>query len=366
VVRIDYHPTSVTATVVASTTTTLSSSATNSLTNQPVTLTAEVTAGSGSETPTGTVEFDNHGTAIPGCRAQPLDPAGVATCGTSFVAGLSPQRVTAAFHPAAGADFASSTSDPPTPVSVEQDRTTTALSDSDPAPDPGQSVTLTAAVTPDHAGPAQPSGAMRFLDDGEPLPTCSELPLEPGATASTATCTVNLPTAGSHRLTATYSGDADFTGSTSSAQTVTVTVTALAPGQPAQAAPQDRQACSEIRATATTYRPTTAVSGAVVPGLRTRLSVATPAELQVHARVAFRRGGKTHIVDLGRHRLRVRDWRNLRLPLPRPLRSLLPLGQKATLLLEIRTSPHDPGECPASPTTVRKRLGLRVVNVSPR
>jgi hypothetical protein len=335
-VRIDYHPTSVTATVVAATTTTLSSSAATSVTNQPMTLTAEVIADSGSETPIGTVEFDNYGTAIPRCSAQPLDPAGAATCGASFIASLSPQRVTATYDPPGGAGFASSTSVPPTSVVVGQDATTTALSVSDRSPDPGQSVTLTAAVTPAHAGPARPAGSMQFMYDGTPIPTCSDQPLEVGASSSTATCTVSFAATESHRVTASYAGDGNFTGSTSSAQTVTAK--ALAPQQ-AQTMPQDREACSEVRAIAAPYKPTTAIKGAVVPGLRTRLSVASPSELQVRARVAFRRGGKTHTVDLGRHRLHVRDWRNLRLPLSRRLRSLIPLGQKTTLLLEISANP---------------------------
>jgi hypothetical protein len=364
-VRIDYHPASVVATVVESTTTTLSSSTASSVTNQPVTLIAEVATGSGSETPTGTVEFDNRGTAIPGCSAQPLDPAGAATCGTSFVAGLSPQMVTATYDPAGGSGFAGSTSVPPTSVAVGQDATTTVLSVSDPSPDPGQSVTFAAAVTPAHAGPAQPSGSMQFLYDGTPIPICTDQPLEAGASSSTATCTVSFAAAESHRVTASYTGDVNFAGSTSSVQTVTAK--APAPQQQAQTVqpttPSVPQACSTVQATAAPYSPTTFVKGAVVPGLRTRLSVGSPSDLQVRARVAFRRGGKTHTANLGQYQLHVGHWRNLRLPLPRRLRSLIPRGQKTTLLLGITASPDGSAGCPASPTAVQLRVAVRVVNV---
>lgn len=105
--RINYNrtatPRTVTATVVSSgpsTTTTLSHSPTNPVANQTVTLTATVTASSG--TPAGTVEFDANGAPISGCTARPLNASGTtgtSTCQTSFAASSSPYSLDATFSP---------------------------------------------------------------------------------------------------------------------------------------------------------------------------------------------------------------------------------------------------------------------------
>ncbi|HEX7914778.1 Ig-like domain-containing protein [Rudaea sp.] len=87
------------------------------------------------------------------------------------------------------------------------------------APNPiviGQPVTLTATVAGD-----PPTGSVSFTDNGTPLP-CSPVTLVPGTTSSTASCTVTLGGAGSHSIVATYSGDGNFVGATSSALIVTV------------------------------------------------------------------------------------------------------------------------------------------------
>jgi len=95
----------------------------------------------------------------------------------------------------------------------------------------GQSVQLTASVTP-----ASATGTLQFLDGATVLAT---LPLSSGAAVLTAT---NL-TAGTHSITAAYSGDANNAASTSAATTVTVSKAAtsaavassLNPSAPGQA-----------------------------------------------------------------------------------------------------------------------------------
>jgi hypothetical protein len=64
----------------------------------------------------------------------------------------------------------------------------------------GDPVTLTATVTP-NVGPA---GAMRFLEDGSPIPGCDNAPL----LHSVATCTYVPTTAGPHATRAEYSPSA--------------------------------------------------------------------------------------------------------------------------------------------------------------
>jgi hypothetical protein len=223
--RISYTTNAVTATVTNSvssaspTTTTLSSSRQNPVTNQIMTLTATVSSSFG--TPAGTVEFDNNGVAFAGCSSPQVDASGTATCETSFTASSSPDNLSVTYTPASGSNFQGSTS---TPVSltIGQDSTTTSVAASNTSPSVGQSVTYSATVTSGHSGSAEPSGSVEFLDGGTPVSGCSSRALTAGASSSTATCTVSYPAAGSHSVSASYGGDGNFSGSTSSAQTLTV------------------------------------------------------------------------------------------------------------------------------------------------
>ncbi len=225
-VEINYTSNSVTATVLGTptTTTTLAASPTSPVTNQSDTLIATVSASSGA--PSGAVEFDNNGSAISGCSAQPVSFNGtayVATCTTAFTAASSPESLTATFTPATGSGLTGSTSTPADLLDVGRDGTTTVLGVSNTSPNISQNVTYTATVTPVHAGPPEPSGAVQFLDGGTPIGSCSSQPIPAGAMSSSATCTLSYAAAGSHSITAVYSGDGNFNGSTSSpAQTVTV------------------------------------------------------------------------------------------------------------------------------------------------
>ena len=223
-VRINYTAHSVTATAVpasgmTATTTSMSANPTNPVTNQPVTLTASVSSASG--TPTGSVEFDDNGSAISGCSSVPVDSSGNATCATRFTAASSPENLTASYAPTLGSQYASSSSSPVV-LNVGKDSTSTTVSSSSASPSPGQNVTYTATVTPAHAGYAQPSGTVQFADGGVPITGCASQPVSPGSPSSTATCTTSYGSPGSHSVAATYAGDSNFTGSSSSPQAVTV------------------------------------------------------------------------------------------------------------------------------------------------
>src|SRR5205823_4796022 len=87
------------------------------------------------------------------------------------------------------------------------------------APNPaniGQSVTITATVSPS-GGTGSPTGTVTFTDNGSALPSATLV-------GTTATITTSFTTAGSHSIVATYSGDGSFNGSTSTAVTLTVNV----------------------------------------------------------------------------------------------------------------------------------------------
>jgi hypothetical protein len=221
-VEINYTGTSVTATALTPTTVTLGDPSPSSpATNQTVTLTAQVSASAG--TPTGTIAFDNGGTPIAGCTAQPIDNTGLATCETSFAAASSPESLTATYTPGSSSGFTGSSTASASSLVVDMDSTSTGLTIPDTQLSPGQDTTYTATVTPADSGPTLPSGSVEFDDDGTAISTCSSQSLTAGTSSSTATCTVSYQSAGSHSITATYLGDSNFESSTTgSASTVNV------------------------------------------------------------------------------------------------------------------------------------------------
>lgn len=193
----------------ASTTTLESSSVNPSVAGQPVTFTATVSAAPpGAGLPTGTVTFsiDN----VPQAPVQ-LNGLGQASITVSNL-GVGPHNVTAAYS--GNVQFLASTS-PGLTQTVNQASTSTTVT---PAPNPsvfGQNVTLTAVVTPTAPGAGLPTGTVTFFSNGTSLGTANVV----NGTATFQTTT--LPT-GTPSITATYSGDANFTTSTSSAVTQTV------------------------------------------------------------------------------------------------------------------------------------------------
>ena len=93
---------------------------------------------------------------------------------------------------------------------------TTTLSASDLSPLLGQSITLTAVVTP---SPAPAGGDVTFKDGATII--CSAVPLDMAATA-TAICSTAFSTSGPHDITATFNGNVDYAVSTSDPLTITV------------------------------------------------------------------------------------------------------------------------------------------------
>jgi hypothetical protein len=216
VLKIGYTSTSVTATVLPTSTTTLGTPSPSSpATNQTVTLTATVSGTGG--TPTGTIAFLNNGFAISGCSSQPVDSTtGQATCTTKFAASSSPESLTASYTRDLSSNFQSSSTASSTALTVSKDGTSTAATASTNTPAPGQNFTVTATVTPADSGPALPSGTVEFFQDGTAISSCQSQPLTKGSTSSTATCTLNYAAATTHTITATYGGDSNVNGSTDS------------------------------------------------------------------------------------------------------------------------------------------------------
>ncbi len=202
----------------AATTTALGAAPTSpSVFGQSVTFTATVTANSpGAGTPTGTVTFKDGATTI----GTPTLSGGVATLTTATLA-LGSHSITATYG--GDSDFAASPASTAVPYTVNQAATTTGLS-SVPSPSSviGQSVIFTAVVHPTSPGAGTPTGTVTFKDGATTIGTAQTLS---GGTASVTTSTLTVAT---HSITVVYSGDGNFTISTSSPESFTVNQAASA------------------------------------------------------------------------------------------------------------------------------------------
>lgn len=164
--------------------------------------------------PTGTVTFSQNGNSL---GTFPVQPDGTAQLVTSTLA-VGADPITAAYS--GDTAFAASTSAVTTEtVSTGSAATTTALMTSAPSINSGDSVTLTATVSPAAAG-ATPTGTVSFSQDGNALGSA------PVASDGTAVLTTSTLPVGSDTVTATYSGDGTYAGSTSPSVDETVSTPA--------------------------------------------------------------------------------------------------------------------------------------------
>lgn len=186
-----------TFTTIAATTTTLTSSLNPSTAGQSVTFTATVTSG-GSPVTSGSVAFSDGGSPL----GAPVSLAGdgTATLTTSALS-VGSHTISAAYT--GPAEFATSSGSATQIVNAAP--TDTALSSSFNPSDVGAPVTFTATVT--SGGSPVTSGTVTFTDDSAPLATVSV------DATGTATFTTSALVAGTHPITATYSGTAALAGS---------------------------------------------------------------------------------------------------------------------------------------------------------
>jgi hypothetical protein len=183
------------------TTTALMSSLDPSAYGQQVTLTATVSSSSGA---TGTVTFMDGGSAL---GSSTLDASGVAAFSVSSLV-VGTHSITAQYS--GDGNHSGSTSSVLSQTVNKASSTTTVTSDSNPSKS-GRTVTFKATVSSSTA-----TGTVQFLDGSTPLGTVT---LNRGS-ASLSTSSLS---GGKHSIAATYSGDANFAGSTSPVLTQTVT-----------------------------------------------------------------------------------------------------------------------------------------------
>jgi hypothetical protein len=185
--------------VLATTTTTLSSSPNPSIYGQAVTFTAAVTSILGAPPDGETVTFKKGGTVL----------------GTGSLSGGSASFTTSALPAGTNyikavyggdANFAASTSKAVSQI-VSKATTATALASSLNPSNVGQPVTFTASLTPQFSGTVK--GTVTFYDGTTALKTV-------GLSGGVAKYTTSTLSSGSHTITATYNGNVDFDGSSAS------------------------------------------------------------------------------------------------------------------------------------------------------
>ncbi len=184
------------------TTTVLVTSPNPSNVGQSVTMTATVTAQDGS-TPSGTVVFTSNSAQI---GSASLNNSGVAVL---HYAGLpaGTDHVVAMYQ--GSTTLAGSTSNSVSQV-VHAVGSTTAVSSSPNPSNFGESVTITAAVSP--LGPPAPTGTVGFTSNGSAISGCTAV----GLSSGTAVCETSSLATGTDAIVATYSGDGNYGGSSGS------------------------------------------------------------------------------------------------------------------------------------------------------
>ena len=192
--------------------TTLTASATTIDTGAPVTLTATVASSAGSASaPAGTVVFFDGAANI---GSAPINASGVATLASQELKTAGKHSIVASYGGNPNFLASASTAVTVTVSSTPLTATTTTLTASATTINAGAALALNAAVSPT-SGTGTPTGTVTFLDGTTTLGTGTL------AKGSAGYSTSSLA-AGTHSLTAVYGGDPNFSGSTSSAVTVTV------------------------------------------------------------------------------------------------------------------------------------------------
>jgi uncharacterized delta-60 repeat protein len=207
------------------------------------TATLSVTA-PGAGTPTGTVTFLT--TDLPICSNVTLT-GNTAQCITTTLFAGSHTAITARYS--GDSSFATSTSGPITQT-VAKASTTTTIGASAASQFFGSPVTLTATIAVTAPGAGSAGGTVDFLDNGTPIGSCNPA----AVAANAATCTVSTLSIGNHtNLTATYSGNINFSGSSSGAAAVLVIGPADAAQSTAVASPASIAADGAATSTITVH-----------------------------------------------------------------------------------------------------------------
>jgi hypothetical protein len=231
--------------------TTVATSLTPSMVGASVTFTATVTGSA----PTGTVNFKDGATSISGCSAIAFTAGSgnirTAQCATSALA-VGTHSITAAYS--GDATNAASTSAALSQV-VNKVTSSAGVATSLTPSTGGGNVTFTATVT----GSA-PTGTVNFKDGTSSIGGCAAIALTGSGNSRTAKCVTATLTVGSHGITASYPGDANNTGSTSTTLSQVVNKAASTTSRSSSPNPAAFAAPVTITATVSGFNPTGTVN----------------------------------------------------------------------------------------------------------
>jgi hypothetical protein len=194
----------------ATATTVVGLSVSSAVYGQPVVLTATVSNTQTSAAPAGTVTFLDGSTILGAVR---VGAGGSASLTVSALA-VGKHSLTASFSDPAG-NFAASSSPKAVSLTVSKASTATTLTATASSTVFSQSVTFTATVMAAAPSGATPTGNVTFKDGTTTLATVA---LSNGSASFTTTKLA----VGNHSITVTFGGTANFVGSSSSAESVTV------------------------------------------------------------------------------------------------------------------------------------------------
>ncbi len=217
-----------------------------------VVLSAKVLSGSGGNVPTGTVQFYDETT-----NAKAGTPVTVSMTGTASYAETGQftnggHNIVAQYS----GDFTylAATSLPIT-ISIQPGNTTTVLSLSNTSPSGGSAITVTGTVSSSSPGTLPPTGTLAVTLDGT-LQGSAVLAAAGGITSGNVS--VTIPSAGTHNIQGSYSGDLNYNPSTSPNVQVAV---AKAPSAVALVATPATLQVGVLETLTATVAPQTAVAG---------------------------------------------------------------------------------------------------------
>jgi len=207
----------VTLTVTSTPTVVLTPATTTPTAGSTLALTATITPPTGSSTaPTGTVVFSMDGTPV----GTAIVVAGATTSTASLTIttpAVGTHTLVAAYTSASG--IYSSASSAAVTITVVKGTTTLTVTPATTAPAPGSSMMVTATLATTTTSTTLPTGTVTFTLDSTIVGTASLV------SGSIANLTISVPATGTHTLVATYAGDTNYIGSTSSAVSFTVAKT---------------------------------------------------------------------------------------------------------------------------------------------
>ncbi len=195
-------------------------SATSVTPGQTISVTVTLTVGSppeGSVAPAGVVTLNVDGLASG--NSGLTTSAGVTTATFSVTIPTSSSVLTHSLQAvyAGNTNYSASTS-PAVTVTIAKAATTTTVTPATLAPSAGSSLVVNATVTATGGGSSGPTGTVTFLLDNV---SQSVVPITTTSGSTGASYTIPSVPAGTHALTATYSGDTNYATSTSAAVTIT-------------------------------------------------------------------------------------------------------------------------------------------------